>query len=121
MRLAVGITTRSASRPPETRTKRSRMWRSFSLFSAPPIGTIQPRVAPSGTLLGISESTPGRLVRAGYQRGTVHCREVQARNPMPKLPELFANNRRWAAATEARHPGFFGELTAQQSPRYLWI
>ena len=41
--------------------------------------------------------------------------------PLNKLPELFENNRRWAAATEARHPGFFGELTAQQSPRYLWI
>jgi len=38
-----------------------------------------------------------------------------------KLPELFANNRRWAAATEQRHPGFFGELSSQQSPRYLWI
>ena len=40
---------------------------------------------------------------------------------MNKLPELFANNRRWAAATERRHPGFFGELSAQQSPQYLWI
>ena len=40
---------------------------------------------------------------------------------MNKLPELFANNRRWATATEQRHPGFFGELSAQQSPRYLWI
>jgi carbonic anhydrase len=38
-----------------------------------------------------------------------------------KLPELFANNRRWAANVEARHPGFFGELAAQQAPRYLWI
>jgi carbonic anhydrase len=38
-----------------------------------------------------------------------------------KLPELFANNRRWAERTEARHPGFFGELAAQQAPRYLWI
>jgi carbonic anhydrase len=38
-----------------------------------------------------------------------------------KLPGLFANNRRWATATEQRHPGFFGELSAQQSPRYLWI
>jgi carbonic anhydrase len=37
------------------------------------------------------------------------------------LPQLFDNNRRWAAATERRHPGFFGELSAQQSPRYLWI
>jgi carbonic anhydrase len=40
---------------------------------------------------------------------------------LSKLPELFENNRRWAATTELRHPGFFGELTAQQSPRYLWI
>jgi len=38
-----------------------------------------------------------------------------------KLFELFANNRRWAARTEQQHPGFFGELSAQQSPRYLWI
>src|SRR3984893_13395534 len=52
-RLAVGITTTSAASPPETRTKRSRIRRSFSLFSAPPMGTIQPRVSPSGTLLGI--------------------------------------------------------------------
>ena len=40
---------------------------------------------------------------------------------MKKLPELFANNRHWAQATEARHPGFFSELAAQQAPRYLWI
>jgi len=38
-----------------------------------------------------------------------------------KLSDLFEKNRRWAAATEKRHPGFFGELAAQQSPRYLWI
>jgi carbonic anhydrase len=37
------------------------------------------------------------------------------------LPELFANNRRWADRTERDHPGFFGELAAQQAPRYLWI
>jgi hypothetical protein len=29
------------------------MWRSFSLFSAPPMGTIQPRLLPSGILLGM--------------------------------------------------------------------
>ena len=40
---------------------------------------------------------------------------------MNKLPELFASNRRWAAGVESRHPGFFGELSAQQAPRYLWI
>ena len=40
---------------------------------------------------------------------------------MNRLPQLFDNNRRWAAGMEARQPGFFGELTAQQAPRYLWI
>jgi carbonic anhydrase len=40
---------------------------------------------------------------------------------MNELPELFANNRRWAAGMEARRPGFFGELSAQQAPRYLWV
>jgi len=38
-----------------------------------------------------------------------------------KLPELFANNRRWAERIEARQPGFFAGLAAQQAPRYLWI
>ena len=42
-------------------------------------------------------------------------------NTLNKLPELFANNRRWAERTETRHPGFFSELAAQQAPRYLWI
>jgi carbonic anhydrase len=40
---------------------------------------------------------------------------------MDKLPELLVNNRRWAAGMEAGRPGFFGELSAQQAPRYLWI
>ena len=40
---------------------------------------------------------------------------------MNKLPELFANNRRWAGQLERQCPGFFGELAAQQAPRYLWI
>jgi carbonic anhydrase len=38
-----------------------------------------------------------------------------------KLPELFTNNRRWAAGMVAARPGFFSELAAQQAPRYLWI
>ncbi len=37
------------------------------------------------------------------------------------LQELFASNRRWAAATEAREPGFFSRLLSQQTPQYLWI
>ncbi|HTG33428.1 MAG TPA: carbonate dehydratase [Thermoanaerobaculia bacterium] len=40
---------------------------------------------------------------------------------MKKLPELFANNRRWAAEMVARDPDFFAQLTAQQAPAYLWI
>jgi carbonic anhydrase len=37
------------------------------------------------------------------------------------LSELFANNRRWAAKTEQREPGFFQRLLKQQTPQYLWI
>jgi len=37
------------------------------------------------------------------------------------LKELFENNRRWAAETEQREPGFFTGLLKQQAPQYLWI
>jgi len=37
------------------------------------------------------------------------------------LTELFANNRRWAADTEARDPGFFTRLLQQQEPHFMWI
>ena len=37
------------------------------------------------------------------------------------LTDLFERNRRWAAATETREPGFFTRLAQQQSPRYMWI
>jgi carbonic anhydrase len=37
------------------------------------------------------------------------------------LSELFERNRRWAAATEQRSPGFFTRLQQQQSPQFLWI
>ena len=37
------------------------------------------------------------------------------------LHELFTQNRAWAAATEAREPGFFTRLAKQQSPKYMWI
>ena len=40
---------------------------------------------------------------------------------MRALPELFANNRRWAAEMVEREPAFFANLTAQQAPAYLWI
>ena len=38
-----------------------------------------------------------------------------------QLDELFERNRRWAAATEQRSPGFFTRLLSQQAPQYLWI
>jgi carbonic anhydrase len=37
------------------------------------------------------------------------------------IAPLFASNRAWAAATEARDPGFFTRLARQQNPRYMWI
>jgi carbonic anhydrase len=37
------------------------------------------------------------------------------------LQDLLDNNRRWAAATEQREPGFFTRLAQQQTPRYMWI
>ena len=38
-----------------------------------------------------------------------------------ELEDLFEKNRAWAAATEAREPGFFSKLLQQQTPQYLWI
>jgi carbonic anhydrase len=38
-----------------------------------------------------------------------------------ELQDLLDNNKRWAADTEAREPGFFSRLLKQQTPQYLWI
>lgn len=40
---------------------------------------------------------------------------------MRYLPNLFANNRAWAAARRAADPGFFDRLAAIQRPAYLWL
>ena len=40
---------------------------------------------------------------------------------MSNLPELFENNRQWAEQMRDKHPDFFDELAAGQSPDYLWI
>lgn len=37
------------------------------------------------------------------------------------LDDLFAHNRAWAAQMERERPGFFGNLKAQQRPKYMWI
>jgi carbonic anhydrase len=37
------------------------------------------------------------------------------------LQELFRNNRAWAERITRQDPEFFGKLSKQQSPRYLWI
>ena len=40
---------------------------------------------------------------------------------MKTLPQLFANNRAWAARLRRQDPDFFQRLSQQQSPGYLWI
>jgi carbonic anhydrase len=40
---------------------------------------------------------------------------------MKKLPEIFANNRTWAADITREKPDFFKQLAEQQNPKYLWI
>lgn len=40
---------------------------------------------------------------------------------MELLPELFENNRRWAARRLEQDPQFFAKLSALQAPPYLWI
>src|SRR5215467_227864 len=76
------MTTRSALAPPETRTKRSRMRRSFSLFSAPPMGMIHPRRPPAGTLLGIRSqlltrnTAPTQKYHAGAPHGTAPASDL---------------------------------------------
>jgi len=40
---------------------------------------------------------------------------------MKTLPNLIANNKKWAAKICASNPEFFSGLVAQQAPEYLWI
>jgi carbonic anhydrase len=40
---------------------------------------------------------------------------------MDQLEQLFENNRAWAADMTRQDAEFFQRLSAQQSPRYLWI
>jgi carbonic anhydrase len=54
------------------------------------------------------------------QRLAFHTADV-VHTMSTQLDELFASNRRWAADTTARDPGFFTRLLAQQTPQYLWI
>ena len=37
------------------------------------------------------------------------------------LPELFENNRRWAADAKAQDPEYFARMRERQAPGYLWI
>ena len=41
--------------------------------------------------------------------------------PFSALQHLIDNNRAWAERVERDQPGFFKQLSAQQSPKYLWI
>ena len=38
-----------------------------------------------------------------------------------RLDELLNNNREWAEQVRREDPTFFKRLSAQQSPKYLWI
>ena len=40
---------------------------------------------------------------------------------MPSTQDLFARNREWSQDIRRTKPKFFETLSAQQSPRYLWI
>lgn len=40
---------------------------------------------------------------------------------MRQLQSLLDNNRAWAEKIKSEEPTFFGELSKQQSPQYLWI
>ena len=40
---------------------------------------------------------------------------------MKPLDDLFENNRKWSAGMTRQDAEFFQRLSAQQSPRYLWI
>src|SRR5688500_7724518 len=40
---------------------------------------------------------------------------------MRLLEHLFESNRAWASRVSARDPGFFAGLSAQQTPKYLWV
>src|SRR5208282_1806780 len=40
---------------------------------------------------------------------------------MRTLRHLFQNNQEWAACIRQQNPGFFSDLSRQQSPAYLWI
>jgi carbonic anhydrase len=37
------------------------------------------------------------------------------------IPGLIENNRAWAREMQEKHPGFFAQLTNQQTPELLWI
>lgn len=40
---------------------------------------------------------------------------------MKYLPELFENNKKWAAGNKKANPNYFQELSETQKPRYLWV
>ena len=40
---------------------------------------------------------------------------------MTEKKDLFESNRAWAANMERKRPGFFTDLTEQQTPKYMWI
>jgi carbonic anhydrase len=43
------------------------------------------------------------------------------RAPSGDIEQLLENNRAWASEITRHDPGFFGRLSQQQAPQYLWI
>jgi carbonic anhydrase len=73
-------------------------------------------------------ASQGAMVESIVPDGLVDAgREYTSSNPTPdtavtnRLDDLLDQNRLWAGAMEARQPGFFTGLLAQQAPQYLWI
>jgi carbonic anhydrase len=40
---------------------------------------------------------------------------------MPRIKELLSSNKQWAERIQTENPDFFGELSKQQAPKFLWI
>ena len=46
---------------------------------------------------------------------------MKKRKYMNSIKHLFDNNQRWAEQVIKNDPDFFGKLSGQQSPKFLWI
>jgi hypothetical protein len=87
-------------------------------------------VTPAETFANSGKSYDGGVVTLGflmedYVRHLRHHLDQLPRTAgaaaMRRLTELFDQNRAWAQDITSRDPEFFLKLSAQQTPRFLWI